>query len=353
MKNILSCTLVAVLISLVSQEAFAFNTQNCSGNTRKWTSNSLTYYYDDSTRPNNNIDYAQILSEVADVINNTYGIDFDLEIINGTGGKNTISFVSTLPSGRLGSERTQTQSPCFGTTSARFRESDITFNRNVDWDDSPVDTQFSGSPYNFRLVALHEIIHGIGLRHYNEKIAVMNEFYSNGGTIGYQHLAKPYTDDVKGMRRMYPGGNVNRGFDLHVSKFKKVPSFDLAVLGRVKRRSNNQEVTTLLKGEQYFVDYLVENSGAFDVPNAEVRFYLSTDGYIDSNDISIRAIFIKMDARTSRQSSVLVRIPDSIASGQYYLGYVVDPNNSIPEDDKEDNRVHLNLPGGGGTFTVQ
>ena len=360
-KASLFCAASLCLVSL-AQEALAYDKKSCNGNTRKWVIGAVRYAYHDDTRPDNVIDYRRILIEAANEINNIPGTDFRIEIVDPSkdveydNGQNDISFgplSRTATTITLGNERTRTRSPCRGTYSARFRESDITFNDNVSWNDAPIDTQFSGSPYNFRIVALHELIHGTGFGHENNVIAVMNEKYSNGGTVGYQHLATPYADDVSGVKRVYnkDASGIQPRHDVHVSKFKKVPSFDQAVLNRVKRASNNAEVTTLFRGQAYFVDYLVENVGTFDEQNIDLSFYLSNDGYITTSDFRVGGLVLNMDARTSRQSSAYVTIPADAPTGSLYLGYVA--TLSGPEPDREDNRVHLNLPNGGGRFNVR
>ena len=182
-------------------------------------------------------------------------------------------------------------------------------------------------------------------------IASLNSNYSSGGTIGYQHLNTPYNDDSRGVVRLAGGGP--GGTNLIASKFKKVPSYNEALLNRVKRASDNSEVTTLQRGQNYFVDFTVENLGTTSQSGVVVGFYLSNDGYITSSDFMLGSLTFNMNAKTSIQTSAYLTIPSNAPTGSKYVGYVVDPYNSISESDNEDNRVHLNKPGGGSAFIVQ
>jgi len=128
------------------------------------------------------------------------------------------------------------------------------------------------------------VLHGLGLKHTNNKLATMNSAYPNSGTIGFLHEALPHGDDTAGLRFLYGGGPAGN---------------DLVASG----------------------------------------FYASTDGYITTSDYYLGAVYWNMPSGSNVQSSVTVNVPTSIPSGSYYIGYVVDSNSNVNESDEENNRA--------------
>lgn len=223
-------------------------------------------------------------------------------------------------------------------------QSDIRFNSG----NLPSGTSWTLAPYtgytssqigtfSFPIVALHELLHGVGLKHYNGVLGIMNDAYPNSGTVGYLHETTPHGDDTEGLRFLYGGGP--NGRDLVASRFKNVGG--ASTLANILRQEPfGQIVNSMQRGQDYRIEYSIENNGSQTENNVLTGFYASTDGYITSSDIFLGSVAWNMPKGSHVQSHVTVTIPTTIPPGNYFIGYVVDSNNNVSESNEENNRVH-------------
>ena len=343
--NLAITALVAAMA--IPSIASAYTWETCGGNRVRWRSNP-TFKASDVSFPNGGA-YKAALQTVFNEINDTHGFSLSVGLGTDTGnissfnGVNEIAFVSDLPSDVLGREKTKFGPLCYSSSSSRIKESDIRFNSgNLPAGRSWTLAPFTGytpsqiNTYSFHIVALHEVLHGLGLKHTNNKLATMNSAYPNSGTIGFLHEALPHGDDTAGLRFLYGGGPA--GNDLVASRFKNGGGASTQP-NRIRRASNNTITNSMQKGVSYKIEYSIENNGSSNKNNVKTGFYASTDGYITTSDYYLGAVYWNMPSGSNVQSSVTVNVPTSIPSGSYYIGYVVDSNSNVNESDEENNRA--------------
>jgi hypothetical protein len=118
-------------------------------------------------------------------------------------GESTIGFTTEYDWGptTLGVELTRYKSCIFLIGGGAIKESDIMFNPARPWNTAlnpNVPGPFDAS-FNFGLVAIHELGHGLGFTpHEDDILATMNAFYPNGGVIGGANDVHPHSDDILG-----------------------------------------------------------------------------------------------------------------------------------------------------------
>ena len=344
-----TCGLMAAALAMPSL-ASAYGWDTCGGNTVRWKSNP-TFRASDISFPSGSQSRATLQSMVNE-INRTNGFNLNVGFGTDTGnsssfnGVNEIGFVSDLPSDVLGNARTKRNLFCYSSNSARIQEADIRFNSNISWTNSAFTGANFGSPFSLALVALHEFGHGLGLNHYNNTPATMNAFYPNGGSLG-RNTVGLHGDDTAGLRWLYGGGS--GGNDLFATKFKNAG----ATMERNLIRTTGGSITTSLnKGTSYQIDYSLQNKGSNRNNNVITRLYASTNAFISTSDYYLGQISWSMPAGSHVESNVTVNIPNSIPSGQYYIGYVVDSNRQVSESNESNNQTYLSVAGTGDRYTI-
>lgn len=224
-------------------------------------------------------------------------------------------------------------------------EADISLNKRYSWtvaDFKGADTATGAadSPFNFEIVMLHELGHALGLAHSDSHLATMSGYYPYGGPNGHKNEVEPHADDRYGLRILYPGGSTER--DLSVSRFHD--TVYAAKLNFVSTtHTDGLVITRLNKGGQYDIQYTVENLGT-RTEIANILFYISTTPYISIEDAFIGSAALSMPAGTVWSAEKRITIPTSLASGTYYIGYLVDPTLYIPESNEGNNSVSLLHP---------
>ncbi len=96
-------------------------------------------------------------------------------------------------------------------------------------------------------------------------------------------------------------------------------------------------------GDKINATYNIKNSGIYStISPVPVNFYISEDSNIDSTDILLGTAEISKqipDSSSLDSINIELEIPDSINTGEYYIGYVIDQGSSIQELDEDNNTV--------------
>ena len=220
----------------------------------------------------------------------------------------------------------------------KISEADILFNPAFTWDNQTNPAfPLPFNQFNSTIVALHEMGHAFGLRHENNVMGTMDEFYPDGGPIGNANEVHPHADDVLG----------------NISGYAWQPLFgpwQRDVLASAFRRTgagtSGQIVApaSVGRGVARSWQFTVENRSLYDQNGVRVQFYLSTDRWISSGDTYLGATTLNLPAMFTGTLTANVAIPISVAPGQYFFGYIVDANNQIAEFDEGNNAVGYATP---------
>lgn len=180
--------------------------------------------------------------------------------------------------------------------------------------------------YNFATVALHELGHSLGLDHENDLLATMNSVYPNGGPIGRDQL-QPHADDIRGIRAGYgSSGTVN---DLAASPYKYDGSGNSSKL--------NPPSGPLYRGRSFTFPFTIENRGTTSFSSVTVGFYLTPDRVVTPNETYLGSATFSLGMGAITTANVTLNIPTSVTPGNYYFGWIVDPNNTVSEGDRVNN----------------
>ena len=177
------------------------------------------------------------------------------------------------------------------------------------------DASFYSNQNSFRLTAMHEIGHAIGLSHENSSsiVALMNPMF-NGNLSGLQ------PDDIAGIQAIYgSAGSVNP---------------DL-IAGNVAVSN-----TSVASGDTMTVTYDITNDGDGVAANTTTGIYISTDSVITSSDTFITSeLSDASNAVGAVDSESVAFVVPTLASGTYYVGVIADVNQTEPGESDEANNA--------------
>ena len=215
----------------------------------------------------------------------------------------------------------------------RIIEQDVVFNPapagGWDFRVSPPAPHPQG-PFNLALVGVHELGHVLGLDHENDVLSTLDEFYENGGVISQANIIQPHADDIEGIRSAY--GSVGTQRDVAASAFERVGGGTSDPIAAPGLATPNAPVT---------FGFTMENRGNRNLSSIRVEFYLSTDDTITTGDTFLGASTFSMNTGTLATRLATVTIPGTVTAGNYHLGFIVDPDDTINEVDEGNNAAAL------------
>lgn len=210
----------------------------------------------------------------------------------------------------------------------KLDEADVLFNPNRTWD-----TATNPEPWrnglNSTLVGIHELGHAFGLNHEDDVIATMNSFVPNGGPIGRDNDAVPHGDDVLGNRAGY--GTSGSPREIYASMYERT--------GAGTSDDIDNGPFNVFQSTPTPFEFTIGNRGVVNETSVGVKFYLSTDRTITTGDILVGSAGYSLNSGVTLNRTVNITIPSSVARGWYFFGYIVDPENYIPEADEGNNSV--------------
>ncbi len=246
-------------------------------------------------------------------------------------------------------------------------ESDILFYNKQPYGQTMTATDlwgYGGGFRPFQTTAIHELGHAMGLAHSNSEYNIMGTDWlvltTNGG------VARSYlgTDANYGLLRIY-GTSPNSIQDLSLSHWKYLGpdgAYSDHERTRMFNASGSELSSTLVSGEKKYsinkgetvgVQLTAENNGQVS-QSARVGYYISTDNTITTSDRLLTTESRNIGLNDPLTYIKNLVIPTDLASGDYWLGAIIDDNNLISEIVEANNatRIPVSLSGGTGVPPV-
>ena len=306
--------------------------QTCAGNTIRWNSGRADMYISTTSFPAGS-SWDGRLQNAMWHWNNVKGAGFNFYVGRDTDGthsrSNGVNEVY-LSNTEVGSALAVTFSRfhCYWLFGYWYGidETDIAFNNNLSWTTGKFNYGSLGSPFNFELVALHELGHALGLKHEDRVMATLNSFYPHSGPLGYYKEVDPHADDRLGVRNLYRDGTTET--DVAGSAFKRTGTGTSGLVSSPASARRGTNVT---------LEFSFANlSTAFQT--FDIGFYLSTNSFISTSDIFLgRNNGASAPSGTTGTFSRTLYIPTWISPGTYSLGFLIDPNNVKGENNENNN----------------
>jgi hypothetical protein len=250
---------------------------------------------------------------------------------------------------------------CVGQT-AKWLEKDIVYDADLSWSNSTTRSAkraySSTGARDFRTATLHEQGHALGIYHENDTYNIMgtdethvnansNTLYhyagedaGNGEVFLYGQTQNSKKNDVGVVHWEYSGSSgeysTHNRTELYTASggtWVSSPTFNGVEYYRVKA------------GNDYQVEFTFENNGYYAKNGVNVRWYMSKNNNITTNDTVLRTGTMNLARNVVYTAKHTITIPGSLSVGAVrWLGVIVDYNNTISEFTGNNNATYLQVP---------
>lgn len=362
-KLILISSVIAASFLGMETQAATLDT-SCNGVYKKWNTNNVTFRASAVSFSPTGL-YRTALGQTITQFNKNpskirFSMQYDDTSVGLDNGQNEVWWSSTISAPAVA----YTWSSCrwFFGWSNNIRESDVVFKNTVSY--TPGDEYgirgdidnliyYGGSRRPFKTTALHEFGHAAGLGHENGRYSIMGSDFTH---IHANHVyALPYMgeDANYGLMQLYGknGGNVEDVGIVHWKYSGASGAYSTHTRTKLYNTSGVELPYTVVdglrrynvnKGQQVRLELTYENNGkSSQVPT--IYYYVSTNRFISVADTMIASTAFTLNPEGSVYTSArTVTIPSSLNSGQnYWIGAVIDPNNTIAEVESGNNATYL------------
>lgn len=234
-------------------------------------------------------------------------------------------------------------------------EADIFFDNRVAYTTSMTKTSllnYGGSGRPFQTTAIHELGHGAGLAHTNNTYNIMGQDWTHIHVNGSTAMAYFGEDASNAMGYLYGlnGGNIedlgvvhwrHTGASGEYSTHGKTRLLDNAGGNLSSFTRNGEQVYRVVPGQTVRLELSYENNGK-STQNTSVGYYLSTNDIISTADTLLGTSSYTLGRDTVYTNTRTLTIPSSVTPGQdYWIGAVVDRNNSLGEVTESNNATYI------------
>lgn len=230
---------------------------------------------------------------------------------------------------------------------------------------------YGGSDSNLRSIVMHELGHTAGLQHEGNVMNLMggdNLLIANGdtvepyigqdtasGLIALHGLAKTAKEEVSVNHWQYGekiAASSNSFFsvhwrtkllDEHQQELSKVCPYQKPDIQGALIKDCPEPIYQVSNGQTVYLNLSYENAGKSPSIKVKANYYLSTDNHIDTNDqlLKTQNLTLKRNTKPSSQTTKL-SIPNNATNGDtYWLGCILDPDNTLQESNKANNATYL------------
>jgi len=229
-------------------------------------------------------------------------------------------------------------------TASQSKSSNYVYNGSTTSTSLPIDS-----------VIVHEAGHFLGLMHVASEYNVMGDSWRHYHTNGTSAIPYFGEDASRGARVLY-GDQASAFSDVSASHWRRIgddgeySSHDRV---RVRNSANNATLPPItIKSEPGYIvnrgsavrpEFTIENNGKQTHANVTFGIYVSTDDFISYSDRRIGGgSFGSLHPDDVLTTTILVTIPNDLTAGQnYWLGIIVDEDNSIAEINGANNRAYI------------
>lgn len=250
-----------------------------------------------------------------------------------SGDGNEVAWVSSLP----GNARARTHYEC--TAGQVLTAADVAFNTSHRWTGDAgryggganelYDPILDGFRYlSFQSIATHEFGHALGFDHDDGPLATLNTLHPHHGFTGDDRERRWLVgaSDRVGLRNVNNYRGSGTSTDLSPTSVRRAGMADGGT------RAHRTSAIVVPRLSSLSIEFGVENLGTENIPNPQVQLVLSTDRVITTQDIYLETVyFFNFPPGAVGEYSIPVTIPAGVTPGNYFVGFIVDPYNSISE----------------------
>lgn len=348
------------LVLLLSQSAFSASWLECDGDSGKklrWGGNSTT------ARINTNSFSGSFLTAAQRGINatNANPSPFVVNTVTETGtvgrgnGDNEIYASDISPPGVA-----QMNFHCFWFLGWHYGldEVDVVLDSSRTWTSSTAKSAnfaYTGSALPVDSVITHEVGHFLGLMHVNWEYNVMGDSWRHHHTNGATASIYFGEDASEGSRVLYgnQAGTFNDVGVVHWRRTGASGEYSSHDRVRIRNNANTANLTAItIAGEPGFrvtrgttvrPEFTLENNGKTTQTNISFGMYISTNDFISTGDRRIGGgTFGSLSSDDVHTTTIATAIPGDLIVGQnYWLGIIIDEDNSISEVNGANNMTYI------------
>lgn len=358
--NILYSINMFVLSAIIGGHAHAFSYKTCGDKKIKWGSNSKTLHASKTSFPSG---YWE--NGIRDTVNafnrNPSKFRFNVSMDSGgVGRSNGQSEIWGWPGSKIGDAPAVAYQrwSCywfFGWRSG-MKEVDVIYNYDAPfrWTASTSKNdliRYKGTKRSLQTTGAHELGHGLILNHVNTEYNVMGADFEHIHVNGSTARAYIGEDAADGATFIY--GNRGGWQDLAVVHWKysgasgEYSDHTKTVIYNAKGgilptvNVDGETGFRVNRGDWVQVEFTFENNGS-NTQTADVGYFLSTNDYISTWDRRITGSSLTLSRDNVFTSSKWFRIPTDITAGRnYWIGAVIDENNSVSEAVEQNNATYI------------